>query len=133
MSEDKLRVAPRGFTDAQWREFQEQGLIRIDNALSRDEIHHYLSAVDRVAAADPNYRPGQSLRKENAVELDPAIAELIDHDRHVGYVYDVFGEMLKLLRSDLRIRAAAPSATPGTRTARARCRTRCSRPSCRCA
>ena len=105
MTDNGLRVAPRGFTDEQWREFQEQGLVRIENALSPDEIAHYLAAVDRVAAADPSYRPGQSLRKENAVELDPAIAELIDHDRHVGYVYDVFGEMLKLLRSDLRIRA----------------------------
>ena len=105
MTDDGLRVAPRGFTDEQWQEFQEQGLVRIENALSPDEIGHYLAAVDRVAAADPSYRPGRSLRKENAVELDPAIAELIDHDRHVGYVYDVFGEMLKLLRSDLRIRA----------------------------
>lgn len=105
MSDDRLRAAPPGFTDGQWREFRERGLIRIENALSAEEIDHYLAAIDRVAAAEPAYRPGASLRVDNAVERDPAIAELIDHDRHVGYVYDVFGEMLKLLRSDLRIRA----------------------------
>ena len=65
MSEDKLRVAPRGFTDAQWREFQEQGLIRIENALSPDEIHHYLAAVDRVAAADPSYRCARRTRSSS--------------------------------------------------------------------
>jgi len=105
MSDDRPRIAPRGFTDGQWREFRERGLIRIENALSPEEIDQYLAAVDRVAAAEPSYRPGGSLRLDNAVELDPAIAGLIDHDRHVGYVYDVFGEMLKLLRSDVRIRA----------------------------
>ena len=101
---ESLRRAPPGFTDAQWEDFHEKGLVMIEGALSREEIDYYLAAVDRVAAADPKWQPGQSLRCSNAVEHDPAVAELIDHDRHIGFVYDIFGEMTRLLRSDLRIR-----------------------------
>ena len=41
---------------------------------------------------------------ENVVGRDPASAELIDHPQHVGYVYDIYGELLKLHISQIFIR-----------------------------
>ena len=105
MTEPHYRTAPAGFTTERWAEFEDRGLIKIENALTPDEIQRYLDAIERVASADPRHEVGGSLRVEYAVERDPVFAELIDHPRHVGYMYDIFGEMLKLLRFDVRIRA----------------------------
>ena len=37
-------------------------------------------------------------------ELTAAFAALVDHPRHVGYAYDLFGELLKLHQSQFFIR-----------------------------
>ena len=99
------RVAPPGFSDEQWHEFTERGIVVIEGALTPEEVAHYRDAVDRVCARDPGYVEGTTdFRVSNAVEADPAIAELIDHPRHVGYAYDLYGEMLKIVRSDIFVR-----------------------------
>ncbi len=60
----------------------------------------YRDAVDRICARDPGYVEGTTdFRVSNAVEADPAVTELIDHPRHVGYAYDLYGEMLKIVRA----------------------------------
>ena len=60
----------------------------------------YRDAVDRICARDPGYVEGTTdFRVSNAVEADPAVAELIDHPRHIGYAYDLYGEMLKIVRA----------------------------------
>ena len=41
---------------------------------------------------------------QNFVELDPVLSSLIDHPRHIGYVYDVYGEQLKLQLSEMFLR-----------------------------
>ena len=41
---------------------------------------------------------------ENIVERDPVFTDLIDHERHVGYAYDLFGELLKLHQSQFFLR-----------------------------
>ena len=129
------RVAPPGFSPDQWREFRERGIVILEDALTPEEIAHYRGAVDRVCARDPGYVEGATdYRVSNAVESDPAIAELIDHPRHVGYAYDLYGEMLKIMPAPTSSCGhATPTATCGTRTARAPPPTGCSRPSCRCA
>lgn len=88
-SNGHYRKAPAGFTETQWETFLEDGIIIIENALSREEVKELLAAVDRVAEAHEKYQPGAFLSVQNFVERDPVLASLIDHDRHVGYAYDI--------------------------------------------
>lgn len=101
------RQAPTGFTETEWETFLEEGILVFENALQQEEVNELLAAVDRVAQAHEKYEPGAFLSVQNFVERDPVLANLIDHDRHVGYVYDVYGEQLKLQLSELFLR------TPG--------------------
>lgn len=104
MSTQSYRKAPPGFTLDQWETFLEDGILVFENVLSDDEVDELLAAVDRVATASPKFQPGQYLSVQNFVEKDPVLANLIDHDRHVGYVYDLYGEQLKLQLSQFFLR-----------------------------
>ncbi|MDP6018316.1 MAG: phytanoyl-CoA dioxygenase family protein [Candidatus Latescibacteria bacterium] len=97
-------TAPPGFTAEQWETFEQDGIIFLEDALSPAEVTRYSDALDRIAAADDRFDPGETFGRENVVELDPALAELIDHPRHIGYAYDLFGELLKLHISQFFIR-----------------------------
>jgi hypothetical protein len=107
MQNGTYRKAPPGFSVEQWETFLEDGILIIENALSDDEVDELIEAADRVAQADPKHQPGSFLSVQNFVERDPVLANLVDHDRHVGYVYDIYGEQLKLQLSELFLR------TPG--------------------
>ncbi len=104
MAENAYRVAPAGFTKEQWKTFLRDGIIIIEDALSHNEIEEYLAAIDRLTDADPNYKEGDRFYRQNFVELDPTLAGLIDHPRHVGYAYDIYGELLKLHETQLFLR-----------------------------
>ena len=98
------RVAPPGFTSEQWEIFNEDGIIFIEDAISDEGIEIYKDAIDRVASNHPKYKPGDYLGMQNIVERDPVFTGLIDHERHVGYAYDLFGELLKLHISQFFLR-----------------------------
>ena len=104
VTKPSYRVAPPGFTPEQWEEFLERGMLVVRNALSQEEVDRYVEAIDRVCASAPNYRPRKDYRVANAVTADPVLSELIDHPRHVGYGYDLYGELLKVQRSDVFVR-----------------------------
>ena len=104
MDQNRYRVAPAGFTVEQWEEFMEDGMLVLEGALSRDEVEGYVEAIDRVSTSDPSFVLGGDYRRPNAVEADPVLSELIDHPRHVGFAYDLYGELLKLQRSDVFVR-----------------------------
>lgn len=104
MVENGYRLAPAGFTEEQWETFLRDGIIIMEGALSQDEIDEYLAAIDRLTEADPNYKEGDRFYRENFVELDPTLAGLIDHPRHVGFAYDIYGELLKLHQTQLFLR-----------------------------
>ena len=103
-TEEKYRVAPPGFTTEQWETFNEDGIIFIEDAISDEDIQTYIDAIDRVAATSSKYTPGGYVHIENIVERDPVFADLIDNERHVGYAYDLFGELLKLHQSQFFLR-----------------------------
>ena len=103
-NEEKYRRAPPGFTPEQWDTFNEDGIIFIEDAISDEDIVAYIDAIDRVAATNPKYTPGGYLGMENIVERDPIFTNLIDHERHVGFAYDLFGELLKLHQSQFFLR-----------------------------
>tara|TARA_B100000700_G_scaffold303059_1_gene374145 strand:- start:209 stop:1102 length:894 start_codon:yes stop_codon:yes gene_type:complete len=101
---ENYRLAPHGFSEEQWDQFMEDGFLVIENALPDDEVDRYVEMIDRAAANDPKYDPNKHFGPNNIVERYPEFAELIDHDRHVGYMHDVYGELLKLHISQIFIR-----------------------------
>ncbi|MEE2658876.1 MAG: phytanoyl-CoA dioxygenase family protein [Candidatus Latescibacterota bacterium] len=101
---DTYRIAPPGFTDKQWDTFCREGILFLENAISAAEIAAYNAAIDRVTAADERYVEGETYGRENVVELDHELGTLIDHPRHVGYAYDLFGELTKLHQSQIFLR-----------------------------
>ncbi len=104
MSEQSYRVAPPGFTPAQWETFNKDGIIFIEDAISDEDIQAYIGAIERVAATHPKYTSGGYLGMENVVERDAVLANLIDNSRHIGFAYDLFGELLKLHQSQFFLR-----------------------------
>jgi hypothetical protein len=100
----QYRVAPPGFTPEQREFFDREGYLTLPDRLSDDEIERYLHAIDRQIRQDPKFSPDKFYARENIVELDPVFAELIDHPRHVGYVYDMYGELLKMHISQFFVR-----------------------------
>ena len=104
MAEQAYRLAPSGFTRTQWDDFMEEGFLIIENALDSDEVAYYRNAIEQIAAADPKFNPTKTYSISNAVERHRAVAEMIDHPRHVGYAYDIYGELLKLHISQIFMR-----------------------------
>jgi len=98
------RLASKGFTLAQWEEFCDLGIIEIPDALSPDDVRVYTEVIERVARADPKYRADEYFGLENIVERDAVLAGLIDHERHVGFAYDIYGELLKVHKTQLHLR-----------------------------
>lgn len=98
------RRAPEGFREAQWRQFERDGYLVLPGALDAAALEGYLAAVERCCAADPAFDPRRYYERENVVELDPALTELIDHPRHVGFAWDIYGELTKVHESQLFVR-----------------------------
>lgn len=131
---EKPKVAPKGFTVEQMKEFLERGIIVIENAISPNDILRYLAALERIRIRLPSLSerdlriysnsPGKVSAKrsiqENVlfchytalVSLDPDLEELIDHERHIGFVYDIFGELTKLHISEAFIRPDSNGRNP---------------------
>lgn len=109
MIDAQYRVAPKGFTLEQWETFQKDGIVLIEDAISEDAIQTYLDAIDRVTSVAPDYEDGEYFYRENIVELDPTLSSLIDEPRHVGFAYDIYGELLKIHQSQLFVRAPQES------------------------
>lgn len=104
MSTLTYRKAPPGFTKEQWEQFDREGILVIENALTQDEIDYYLDAIDQLTAADPKYKVDKFYGPDNVATKHPVFTELIDNPRHVGYAYDIYGELLKLHLSQVFIR-----------------------------
>src|SRR5947209_2697336 len=95
-------IAPPGFTPEQWNRFDRDGYLMVENALTPAEVRLYVETIDRVAAAHPHYAPGKPFTPWTGVaHLDPVLTELIDHPHHVGFAYDLYGELLKLHNSQV--------------------------------
>jgi hypothetical protein len=100
---ETYRRAPAGFTPEQWTAFDTTGLMVIEDAYDAGEIATWRDALLRVQAAGGGSAEG-FFTTQNFIEEDPAFVSLIDHPQHVGLVYDLYGEMLKLQLSELFVR-----------------------------
>jgi hypothetical protein len=108
----EYKVAPPGFTPEQWDAFDRDGFLTFENALTPEEIREYIAVIDEVAEKHFDYKPGKTLAPWSGVaHLHPALTALIDHPRHVGYAYDLYGELLKLHNSQFFLRPPGPSGT----------------------
>ena len=99
----ELRIAPNGFDETQWAEFMDQGILVLRGAIAHEQVRAYHRAIDEVLERFGS-RSGEYFYKENVVEDHAMFASLIDHPRHVGYAYDLYGELLKLHQSQLILR-----------------------------
>ena len=72
--------------------------------LGRSECAEYLAAIERCCASDPAFDAARYYTLENIVELDPLLSALIDHPRHVGFAYDIYGELTKVHQSQIFVR-----------------------------
>lgn len=79
-----------GLTREEWDEFSANGLIVRENVLDTDLVDELVEAIDR----QPVYA------QWNAVQKDPAFTSLIDLEQHFWLVYDIYGEAMKLTRSE---------------------------------
>ena len=104
MSEQNYRVAPQGFSREQWDAFQKEGMLVIEDALTSAECDRYIGMIDAATARSEKYDPANFFGPNNIVERYPEFAELIDHPRHIGFMYDVYGELLKLHISQFFLR-----------------------------
>lgn len=98
------RRAPSGFREEQWRAFDRDGYLVLTDFLQESDVAEYLGAIERCTAADPAFDAARYYTRENVVELDPVLSALIDHPRHVGFAYDVFGELTKVHQSQIFVR-----------------------------
>ncbi len=104
--------APPGFTRSQWEFFDREGFLLIEDAIPPAEVRRLSSAIQRIAADHLRERPGVAFTPWSGIaHLDPVFAELIDHPRHVGFAYDLYGELLKLHNSQAFIRPPGKSET----------------------
>jgi hypothetical protein len=104
--------APAGFTEAQWRFFNREGYLLIEDAIPPEEVERYIEATDRIAAEHLRRSPDKAFTPWSGIaHLDPVFTELIDHPRHVGFAYDLYGELLKLHNSQAFIRPPGKSST----------------------
>lgn len=82
----------------------------VENAYTAEEVDVWRNALLRLHAAVGASAGFFTLT--NFVEADPAFASLIDHEAHVGFAYDLYGEMLKLQISELFVRSGGTAARP---------------------
>ena len=104
MPAPQYRVAPPGFTPEEREFFDREGYLFLPTRLTDEEIGRYIEVIDRQIQDDPKFSPDKFFARENIVEKDPVFTELIDHPRHVGYVYDFYGELLKMHLSQFFVR-----------------------------
>jgi Phytanoyl-CoA dioxygenase (PhyH) len=92
--------APPGFSDEQWATFMRDGLLVLEGSVDPDEVARYRGALAECLAEGPGYRATRTHKLGKIVERHRVFEELIDHRRHVGFAYDLYGEQLKMVQSE---------------------------------
>jgi ectoine hydroxylase len=92
--EGTISRAPRGFSPESWRRFCDDGILIVEDALDPELCGALRVLLDQQTEGCVSH----------VVERDPLFSEMIDHPAHVGHVYDVYGDMLKLLASQTFVR-----------------------------
>ena len=75
--------------------FNRDDTVFVANTLTDQESDAYLDAIAPLTSQPSRYTEGSFCSQGNIVEESPIFAKLTDHPRHVGYTYDIFGDILK--------------------------------------
>jgi hypothetical protein len=82
-----------------------EGYLLIEDAIPPEDVRRYIDAINRIAATHLRLRPSMAFTPTDGIaHRDPVFTELIDHPRHIGFAYDLYGEQLKLHNSQAFIR-----------------------------
>ncbi|MBM0230711.1 phytanoyl-CoA dioxygenase family protein [Micromonospora sp. STR1_7] len=97
------KPAPPGFTKSEWEEFEENGLIHLDDRIDPESVDRYLDIGRQlVAGMVPSSKNTNKI--EDLVLRHRDLQELIDHERHIGFAYDIFGDTVRLSQNDMIVR-----------------------------
>lgn len=99
----KARRAPPGFTPALWEQFCTDGYLIFEDVLDADTIAATIAAIDQVASA-AGHDGTRAFRRDRIATLDPFFAQYLNHDSHIGFAYDIYGELTKVHLASLQIR-----------------------------
>ena len=99
-----IPVAPTGFSLEQWQTFERDGILTIEDAISPTDVKRYLAAAQECLERYPNYSPQNTWKITRLIMEHPVFQDLIDHPRHIGYAYDIFGDHTRLGQADLFVR-----------------------------
>lgn len=96
-----LRPAPPGFTKDQWATFERDGILVIPDAINPLATDSYLDAARRYLDADGSFDPRHTWKIRDLIRRDSLFEELIDHPRHIGFAYDLYGDQTRLAQADM--------------------------------
>lgn len=96
-----LAPAPAGFTAEQWTVFERDGIVVIPDAIGADAVAAYLEAAQRHLAGRTGYDPRHTWKIRDLVRRQALFQDLIDHPRHIGYAYDLYGDQTRLGQADM--------------------------------
>ncbi|PHM50723.1 phytanoyl-CoA dioxygenase family protein [Xenorhabdus miraniensis] len=99
-----LNIAPEGFSIEQWNAFKKNGFLIIKNALNSYDIEKYKNEIIKSCSFESQIDDNNSHMDRNIVENNSVFEELIDNKNHIGFIYDIYGEMIKLLLSQFFVR-----------------------------
>lgn len=112
-------------TDQTWpdetdlKSYREAGYVIVRNALSAEEVNHYLTVIDDLTARlrrNPDFAREHmesggrhSVRVRNAMGLEPALAPAMDHPAVFPLLLDIIGPYLRLIGSEVFVREQEPT------------------------
>lgn len=104
-----------GMTDAQRKQFEEDGYVVVRGALRPDEVEHYAGALDELFArteAAGELAADGSLQRLGAVRTCPPLAGLLDHPAVFPLVWSVLGWNVHVCHSHINVHPTLPPDTP---------------------
>jgi ectoine hydroxylase-related dioxygenase (phytanoyl-CoA dioxygenase family) len=102
---------PIAITEAQQRQFDEDGFIIVEDALSSEEVERLIAVVDEL---DARYRkekdipPGDPFQVRNALAHHDELFRLVDHPVMFPLVVDVLGVNIQIRTSHMDVRPPNP-------------------------
>lgn len=103
-------------TDAQRAEFDLNGFLVIENALTPEEIKKYTAIVDELdAKAETTFggkarKPGQPLEQRNAFAADKRLLDIMMHESAFPAIVDLMGHNICVTTSHVFLRPPTPGA-----------------------
>jgi hypothetical protein len=93
---ETARRAPAGFSRSEWKQFIERGYILKPGVLDAATCAQLCQRIDDCAVMDERFAADKHYTRSNAVTVHADFADFINRDSHIGYAYDLYGELTKV-------------------------------------